>query len=88
MTRVLALVLLLSVAASAQTTDPRIDVHLLRVENAKLRATLAQLQAEIDTLRLTAERAALVETLRAEQKAPADWVFDWNTRTFHAPPTP
>ena len=80
------LIVAISTAAFTQTADdPRIELHLLRVENAKLRAAIAQLQAELDTVRLTAERAALVNQLRKELKPPEGSEFDWTAKAFVPP---
>lgn len=68
--------------------DERVEAHLLRVENARLRAALAQLQADIDTLRLSAERDALLKALRRELNAPEDATFDWSQRRFVMPSPP
>lgn len=88
-------ILILPVVTSAQTVpvaapdppaeDARIDAHLLRVENVRLRAALAQVQAELEMRRLTEERATLVETLRRERAVPATWTFDWTTKQFVDP---
>jgi len=96
MLRVLVLCLLvIGVPASAQTPavaplppDPRIDAHLLRVENAQLRALVAKLQTELEAAKLSAERRALEEMLRAEQKPPTGAVFNWQTLTFDPPKEP
>ena len=77
-----------SLPALTVAQDERVEAHLLRVENARLRAALAQLQAELDTLRLSAEREALVEQLRRELGAPADATFDWSQRRFVMPSPP
>jgi len=73
------------VPALSPATDARVEAHLLRVENAQLRAALARVQTELDTLRLGAERAELLEQLRRELQPPADAVFNWQTRQFAAP---
>lgn len=78
-------VTLISIASLQSIDDPRIELHLLKVENAKLRSMVAQLQAELDTVRLTAERTTLVEQLRKELHPPEGAIFDWNSRTFVVP---
>lgn len=75
----------LALPALSPAQDAQVDAHLLRVENAQLRAALARLQAELDTLRLSAEREALVEALRRETDAPADATFDWQSKRFILP---
>lgn len=79
-----------AVATAQETLPPletaRVDAHLLRVENAQLRAHVARLEAELASARLTAERLSLEADLRAVLKPPADWVFDWSRRVFMAPP--
>lgn len=72
----------LALPALSPAQDAQVEAHLLRVENAQLRAALARLQAELDTLRLSAERDALLEQLRREVGAPADATFDWQSRRF------
>lgn len=64
------------------------QAHLLSVENAQLRATVARLQAEIDTLKLTAERASLEAAMREELKLPAGRGFNWQTLAFDPPKEP
>lgn len=60
----------------------QIQAHKLAVENAQLRAALGTLRAELDSARLSADRAALEAALRAEIKPPDDAVFDWNAGAF------
>jgi len=64
----------------------RVQVHQLKVENARLRATLAEVQAALDSERLTDERAALEQQLRDEIKPPAEATFDWTKGAFVPPP--
>jgi len=64
----------------------RVQVHQLKVENARLRSAVATLQAELDSERLSDERAALEQQLRDEIKPPAGHVFDWATGGFVPPP--
>jgi hypothetical protein len=88
--RVLAFVALLTVGAFAQAPGPALppleqakaEAHKLRVENAQLRAALSSLQAEIDALKLSAERAALEAQIREAVKPPAGSTFNWQTLTF------
>lgn len=75
----------LAFAQAPPTSDPRVEAHLLRVENAQLRALIAKLQTDLDAAKLSAERRALEEVLRAEQKLPATATFNWQTLRFEAP---
>lgn len=72
--------------ATSAEAAAKIEAHLLRVENAQLRAQVAGLEAELASVKLTAERVALEAALRVELKPPADWVFDWTRRAFVEPP--
>lgn len=81
------------VAVAGQGASPlsalqqaQVELHTLRVENAQLRARLADAQATVDSLRLSAERAALEQQLRAELAPPEGYVFDWPARRFVPPP--
>lgn len=73
-------------AALSETSRLKVQVHQLRVENARLRSTVATLQAELDSERLTDERATLEQQLRDEVKPPAGQVFDWTQGRFVPPP--
>jgi len=66
----------------------QVEAHRLRVDNAQLRARVAELQAEIDGLRLTAERAELEQRLREAIKPAAGSVFNWQTLTFESAKEP
>lgn len=69
-------------SALSPLAEARVAAHLLRVENAQLRAQVAELQAALDSARLTAERVALEQQLREELHPPADHVFEWQTQRF------
>lgn len=65
----------------AQLTDAQKlagQIHLLKVENAQLRARVAELE-------LSAERQQLVEQYRIQLKASPEAVFDWQTAAFVEP---
>lgn len=91
---VLVALLMLGVTLHGQTpTQPaasellraQAEAHVLRVENAQLRARLSELQATLDGARLTAERAALEQRFRDELKPAAGAVFNWSTLRFDPP---
>lgn len=84
---VLPLVALAAVqdGALSETARLKVQVHQLKVENARLRSALATLQAELDSERLSDERAALEQQLRDEIKPPAGATFDWTTGAFVTP---
>lgn len=85
-----ALVVLASAAAAQTIADPvmalKVEAHALRVENAQLKAALADLQAQLASAILTAERQALEQELRDTMKPAADAVFDWQKKAFVIPP--
>lgn len=72
-------------AAPSELLRAQAEVHVLRVENAQLRARLSELQATLDSARLTAERAALEQRFRDELKPAAGAVFNWQTLRFDSP---
>jgi hypothetical protein len=72
----------------SEVAQLKVQAHQLRVENARLRSALAAVQADLDSERLTDERAALEQQLRDEIKPPAGHVFDWTAGAFAPPPPP
>lgn len=60
----------------------KVENHLLHVRLAQLEAQVADLTARLQSVTLSGERASLLEELRQALGAPADAVFDWETRTF------
>ena len=78
--------------ATDQTLPPLeaalVQAHVLRVENAQLRAVVAQLRAELDSARLSDERTQLEQQLRVALKPPDGHVFDWTTKHFAPPQEP
>lgn len=71
-----------------ETTSLRLELHLARVENAQLRAALARMQTELETIQLTRERAELEQRVRLELQPPDGHVFDWATKRFMPPQEP
>lgn len=91
--RVLVAVALLAAlaVAGAEALEPAalsgaqalaVEAHRLRVENAQLRMTVATLRAELDGLKLTAERQALEAEIRKATNADPAAVFDWAEGRF------
>ncbi|WP_291988358.1 hypothetical protein [Luteitalea sp.] len=78
----------LAQAPVSPLTAAKVEAHRLRVENAQLRAQLAQVQAALDSERLTAERLALEQLLRDELHPPEGHVFDWIEQRFIPPQEP
>jgi hypothetical protein len=60
----------------------RWEAHVLRVENATLRAEIADLRAKLDSANLSSERFLLEQEFRDVLKPPTDALFDWSTGRF------
>jgi len=80
--RVEGLTVLPPAAVMSEVTQLKAEAHVLRVQVVQLRAALAQAQAEVELVKLTAERAQLEAMLRDEMKPAEGRTFDWATLTF------
>lgn len=78
------------VFAQAPTGELKLKAQnwTLKAENYSLKVEALRKQAEEQGQLLQAERAELEKELRAELKPSADFVFNWQTLTFEAPPPP
>ena len=53
-----------------------------------LRARVVQLEQQLVSSQLEAERVRLEASFRARLQPPAGYVFDWASKTFKPPPAP
>ena len=64
------------------------DNHLLKVQLAQCQEAGAAATSQLTAIRLTAERAALVEQFRKALQPPPGADFDWSTLTFKVKAVP
>lgn len=84
--------LLVTLAVSSLAEERLSEVQRLKAENfqlkvqvAQLQATLADREARLRSIELSAVQAGLVEEFRHTLQADTDDVFDWRTLTFTTP---
>lgn len=65
--------------AASDTLQLRAQVHVLKTENAQLRALLADAQAKLASAQLTSERAGLEEEVKKALGCAQDAPIDWQT---------